>query len=99
MSLSHSYRHSNLIFIIGNHEADWTLGNTLYGVTDSGGECDVTSTTMMPMPAPATLKPNEPWWSYDVGMVHFVGMSTEHPYDACSQQYAWIESDLASVNR
>ena len=32
---------------IGNHEADWTNGNTLYGVEDSGGECDVSSTYLL----------------------------------------------------
>lgn len=38
-------------------------------------------------------------WSYDVGLIHFVGMSTEHDYTIGSKQYLWIEKDLASVNR
>lgn len=37
--------------------------------------------------------------SYDVGIIHFVGMSTEHNYTRGSEQYAWIENDLKSVNR
>merc|ERR1711871_921724 len=52
---------------------------------------------MLPMPEPATT--NKPWWSYDVGIIHFVGLSTEHNYTACSEQYNWLENDLASVDR
>jgi hypothetical protein len=38
-------------------------------------------------------------WSYDVGLIHFVGMSTEHDYTVGSEQYLWLEADLAGVNR
>ncbi|CAE7714124.1 PAP9, partial [Symbiodinium microadriaticum] len=38
-------------------------------------------------------------WSYDIGLIHFVGMSTEHDYTVGSEQYIWIDEDLASVNR
>ncbi len=38
-------------------------------------------------------------WSYDVGLIHFVGMSTEHDYTVGSKQYLWLENDLASVDR
>ena len=31
----------------------------------------VAATELIPMPAPATT--NEPWWSYNVGLLHFVG--------------------------
>jgi len=52
---------------------------------------------LMPMPSPATT--NEPWWSYDVGLLHLVGMSTEHNFTIGSPQYLWLEADLAAVNR
>jgi hypothetical protein len=38
-------------------------------------------------------------WSYDVGMIHFVGMSTEHNFTAGSEQFIWLENDLKNVNR
>lgn len=82
---------------VGNHESDWPNTATIYNVTDSGGECGVATQTMLPMPEPATT--NKPWWSYDVGIIHFVGLSTEHNYTACSEQYEWLEKDLASVDR
>jgi acid phosphatase type 7 len=82
---------------VGNHESDWYNSASLYSNADSGGECGVMTTRLLPMPAPATT--NQPWWSYEVGMIHFVGMSTEHNYDIGSEQYRWLENDLASVDR
>ena len=82
---------------VGNHESDWYDSASLYSNGDSGGECGVLTTTLLPMPAPATT--NKPWWSYEVGMFHFVGMSTEHNYDIGSEQYNWLENDLKSVDR
>ena len=83
---------------VGNHESDWpgTSSNPGYG-SDSGGECGVCSLQLLPMPAPATT--NMPWWSYDIGLIHFVGMSTEHNYTIGSPQHNWIEKDLSAVNR
>lgn len=82
---------------VGNHESDWPCTATTVGDTDSGGECGVTTTTHLPMPEPATT--DKPWWSYDVGLIHMVGMSTEHNYSLDSEQYQWLEKDLASVDR
>lgn len=82
---------------VGNHESDWYNSSSLYSNADSGGECGVLTTRLMTMPAPATT--NKPWWSYKVGMIHFVGMSTEHPYAIGTEQYLWLENDLASVDR
>ena len=42
---------------------------------------------------------NTPWWSYEVGLIHFVGISTEHNYTIGSDQWLWLENDLKSVNR
>jgi hypothetical protein len=40
-----------------------------------------------------------PWWSYDIGLVHLVGMSSEHYFNRDSEQYLWLEDDLKKVNR
>lgn len=82
---------------VGNHETDWYDSASLYSVGDSGGECGVPATQMLPMPPPATT--NEPWWSYDVGLIHFIGMSTEHEYRIGSPQYQWLKGDLKAVDR
>lgn len=82
---------------VGNHESDWPNTASYYTGTDSGGECGVMATTLLPQPDPSVT--NKPWWSYDVGIIHFVGMSTEHNYTIGSEQYFWLENDLKNVNR
>lgn len=82
---------------VGNHESDWPGTASIFHGQDSGGECGITTTTLLPMPAPATT--NQPWWSYDVGLIHMVGMSSEHDFSVGSPQYLWLENDLMSVNR
>lgn len=93
--------------IVGNHEIDWISGDTLYTLAatngnqnpdrDSGGECGIPTLTLYPEPAPATI--NEPWWSYDIGLIHFVGISSEHNFTTGSPQYLWLENDLKTVDR
>lgn len=83
---------------MGNHESDWPGTDSIPGYGKaSGGECSVVSAKLLPMPAPATVK--QPWWSYDIGLIHFVGMSTEHNFTYHSPQYQWLERDLAQTNR
>jgi hypothetical protein len=82
---------------VGNHESDWYNSASAFSNGDSGGECGVPATQMLPMPPPATT--NEPWWSYDVGLIHFIGMSTEHDYVIGSKQYRWLERDLKMIDR
>jgi len=82
---------------VGNHESDWPNSATIYNQTDSGGECGVMSAGLLPMPIGTTK--DTPWWSYNVGLIHFVGMSTEHDFSECSPQYQFLEEDLASVDR
>lgn len=77
--------------------SDWWTGPSLFHNDDSGGECGVAATTLVPMPVPATT--NKPWWSYDIGLIHFVGMSSEHDFSVGSDQYNWLKSDLESVDR
>lgn len=38
------------------------------------------------------------WFSLDFGRVHFVFMSTEHPYNAGSPQQQWLLRDLAAAD-
>lgn len=83
--------------IVGNHESDWPYSASFYYGTDSGGECGWATTTLIPLPAPAQT--NTPWWSYNVGLIHFVGLSTEHNYTTGSPQWLWLQNDLANVNR
>ncbi|CAM9350932.1 unnamed protein product, partial [Ectocarpus fasciculatus] len=82
---------------VGNHESDAPDSASYYEGNDSGGECGVAATKLLQMPRPATT--DAPWWSYDVGLIHFVGISTEHNYTIGSPQYLWLENDLATVNR
>jgi hypothetical protein len=82
---------------VGNHESDYYNSASWYSNADSGGECGVMTTTLIPLPAPATT--NKPWWSYKVGLMHFVGISTEHNYTTGSEQWLWLENDLKSVDR
>lgn len=82
---------------VGNHESDWYDSASLWSNADSGGECGIPATVLLPEPAPAQT--NAPWWSYDVGMIHMIGMSTEHDFYIGSDQYNWLAADLAAVDR
>jgi hypothetical protein len=44
---------------------------------------------------------NPHWYSYSVGLVHFLALSTEayFYYDGVQAQYAWADADLAAVDR
>ena len=39
-----------------------------------------------------------PYYSHDFKNVHFISMSTEHPFEAGSQQYEFIKSDLEKTS-
>jgi hypothetical protein len=82
---------------VGNHESDWYNSASFYNNSDSGGECGVLTTRLIPLPAPATT--DKPWYSYDTGLFHFIGTSTEHDIQIGSEQYQWLAKDLASVDR
>ncbi|KAK9277156.1 hypothetical protein L1049_006695 [Liquidambar formosana] len=97
---------------IGNHEYDWPLqpwkpdwANSVYGI-DGGGECGVPYSLKFNMPgnfseptgthAPAT---GNLFYSFDMGTVHFVYISTETDFLPGSSQYDFIKHDLESVDR
>lgn len=39
------------------------------------------------------------FYSWDYANIHFVALSSEHPYLPNSQQYQWLEADLKAVDR
>ncbi|XP_051122030.1 probable inactive purple acid phosphatase 2 [Andrographis paniculata] len=97
---------------IGNHEYDWpaqpwkpSWSYSVYG-TDGGGECGVPYSLRFHMPgnsseptntrAPAT---RNVYYSFDMGVVHFVYFSTETNFLSGSKQYDFLKSDLESVDR
>ena len=92
---------------IGNHESNWPgHGDAFNGRenTDSGGECGVPYLARMPPPVlgngvQVAVKDTAPWYSFNFGPIHFVQSSTEHSYSAGSPQRAWLEADLAAVDR
>ena len=42
---------------------------------------------------------DNPYYSYDFQNVHFISMSTEHPYEEDSKQYEFIKSDLEKISQ
>ncbi|PIN11457.1 Purple acid phosphatase [Handroanthus impetiginosus] len=97
---------------IGNHEYDWPLqpwkpdwSYSVYG-KDGGGECGVPYSLRFHMPgnsaeptgarAPAT---RNLYYSFDLGVVHFVYLSTETNFLSGSKQYEFLKNDLESVDR
>ena len=86
--------------IMGNHEMDWPgIPEDIFGNEShsSGGECGVVAMKLLPMPAPA--RTYTPYWSYDIGLIHIVGIETEQNFSIGSPQYKWLQADLAGVNR
>ncbi|CAK9147487.1 unnamed protein product, partial [Ilex paraguariensis] len=81
---------------IGNHERDYMESGSVYETPDSGGECGVPYETYFPMPTPAKDKP---WYSIEQGSVHFTVISTEHDWSKNSEQYEWMNKDMAAVDR
>ncbi|KAJ0950557.1 putative phosphodiesterase I [Helianthus annuus] len=80
----------------GNHERSWPNSGGFYATKDSGGECGVPAETMYYVPAENRAKF---WYSTDYGMFHFCIADSEHDWREGSEQYAWIEKCLASVDR
>lgn len=69
-----------------------------YGA-DSGGECGVMLARRFMMPASARADNPPFWYGFDYGSVHFTAISTEHDLQPGSPQYAWLEAELAAVDR
>ncbi|KAI3765977.1 hypothetical protein L2E82_16024 [Cichorium intybus] len=80
----------------GNNERDFPNSGSFYLSSDSGGECGVPAETIFYVPADNRAKF---WYSTDYGMFHFCIADSEHDWREGSEQYAWIEKCLASVDR
>lgn len=63
---------------------------------DSNGECAVPTYHRFVTPQNGN---SIFWYSFDYGAVHVIQMSSEHDWTKGSEQYKWIEKDLASVDR
>lgn len=91
----------------GNHEqAGWGEGGGGFAhYTNRFAVVGGDNTSQDPTPSLPQLYPmpgvNNHWYSYTVGLVHFVATSTEAYffYPGESLQYAWLEKDLEAVNR
>lgn len=71
-----------------------------YSHTPSGGECGVAAARRFHMPSAPSSPHTAPfWYSFDYGSVHFTVISTEHDITHGSVQRAWLEGDLAAVDR
>jgi hypothetical protein len=84
----------------GNHEADFpgSPSWSYYGpAKDSGGECSIPTSTLYPLPAPATHA--APYYSFASGPVLLVVGSSEHDFSTGSAQLAWLNSTLAAADR
>jgi len=91
---------------IGNHEFDflkqsWRPPWSDYG-NDSGGECGRPYFLRFHMPQ--TSGPYAPpdrnlWYVINHGPIHYVMLSTEHNFLEGSDQWNWLQNDLANVDR
>jgi len=70
------------MFAVGNHEHYYNFTSYL---------------TRFLMPGEQSGGNSNFWWSIDFGNTHFIAMSTEHPYQAGSPQYIWLQQDLAKA--
>ena len=82
----------------GNHEgggqfAQYTNRFALFAGDNSSGATSISGVPSTPW--------NNHFYSYNLGLVHIVAVSTEayFSYAGAAPQYAWLEADLAAVDR
>jgi len=87
-----------LVVSPGNHESDSMMLDqyAFSSGEDSGGECSVPYRHRL---QPPNVGAKKDWYSTELGPVHFLQFSTEQNFSRGSEQYNFIVSDLASVNR
>jgi acid phosphatase type 7 len=66
---------------------------------DSGGECGVMLARRFHMPSRSRADNPPFWYSFEHGSARFVAISTEHDLEPGSRQHAWLDAELASVDR
>jgi hypothetical protein len=83
----------------GNHEVNCPNGdptNPFPNSTDSGGEGGIPSLRRYP---PVASNPDQQYYSFEWGNIHFLVLSTEIAFDVHSAQYQFVLNDLAGVDR
>eukprot|EP00850_Spirogloea_muscicola_P023977 SM000416S15660 [mRNA] locus=s416:5305:8497:+ [translate_table: standard] len=85
-------------FVAGNHEeegvAAWNASATLFIAYRNRIPGHVVS------PVSASASPKAPFfYSFNVGYVHVIALSSYEPFTKYTQQYNWLNSDLAAINR
>lgn len=78
---------------IGYHPSWGNLGN------DSHGECGVPTHYRFRMPRNAEGSNSVFWYYFEMKLIRFVMVSTEHSLEIGSLQYNWLESVLAGTDR
>jgi len=73
-------------------QPDWGTGS----FNSTGGECGVPISKRFAAPEGGN---GVFWYSYNHSLVHTVMLSSEHNMTSGSDQYIWLEKDLAAVNR
>ena len=79
-----------------NRQNNYSFQDMRYNFTESGGECGIPTSKRFTMPDNGN---GAFWYSYDVGGVHIVMISTELHLSKNSIQYQWLKHDLEHVNR
>jgi hypothetical protein len=101
-----------LLLGVGNHESGIVTGPggpsaashfSYFSTRDSGGECGVATTHLVPLPGSWGKTPQQsadaPWWVFSTGPFTLLTLSSEHSLLAGSPQLAWVEATLAAINR
>lgn len=95
------------LYRFNKHSAGW-LGSFVDAMGD-GGECAIPMQTRFWMPGDKSLiegwhegkygHGNNIFYSFDLGLVHVAIVSSEHDLSEGSDQIAWLEKDLQTVDR
>ncbi|KAK9800257.1 hypothetical protein WJX73_008466 [Symbiochloris irregularis] len=87
-----------VMVVEGNHERDQPLSQDRYldQAWDSGGECGTPTYQHFRMP---NAEYGSYWFSFDMGPIHFLHISTELDFGAGSEQNRFIQRDLEAVDR
>jgi hypothetical protein len=77
---------------VGNHENEYC----------KGGQTFIAYETRYFMPYVyygTSQQSQQLWYSFETSGVHFISLSSYSDFDSSSDQYAWLQQDLASVDR
>ena len=80
--------------VVGNHEASPGTVTNASGSFDVGFAAFSARFNMVD-----SVQRQNLWFSFDFKNIHFVCVSSEHPYSATDPQHVWAAADLAKVDR